>query len=446
MTKHLYRNRHKPFRLLRLERLEERQMLSVSADILQNIRDAYTDFDIASDVNIIDIEAEELSVSKLKSAIETTAETMADDLIILFTTADAHAIEFSLLTDELIINASPDTSGAITIVAYGDEALTIDANSYSRILTVQAGVVQLGNLVFTGGYTTTDLAGRESSCALGGGIANAGKLTLDGVTVTNCAAKGVFNDLNFGFCSKGGGIYNAGILLLVNSTISGNTAHSGAANSYEAAAFGAGGGIFNDASAVVTVRSATLCGNTAESETLIVPLGKNGEQTVQVEQFGLGGGLYNLGFSAISENSAFSNNFACQGGAAFTLGETETSPASLLIEQTELKNNTAKEFGGAVFSGSCCITTLTGSLVEGNAAGQYGGGIYNESTLSISNSVLSGNTADNSGGAIYTAAFGKNAYDILLTNVTIAGNSAGIKNSGFGGASRCSMAARHNRF
>lgn len=424
MQNHFIRNQYRPFRPLRLERLEERRMLDVSAAELRDIHNAYADFEIADDVNIIEIEAENLSAAALQSAINDAVETSVDDLIVLRTTADTQPIEFSDKSDELMIDADTDKCGAITIVAYGGAPLTIDANSLSRILTIKSGSVQLGNLILTGGYAQTNIEGEESLCAVGGGIASAGTLVLDAVTVSDCAAKGIFSDSYLGFCSKGGGIYNGGILFILNSTINNNMAHSGSASSFEWAAYGAGGGIFNDVSARLTVRNTSIINNAAESETL--PALDDPE--TKVEQFGRGGGICNYGSAAVLDGSDISHNSASMGGAVCVL--TKNEPSSLIMDQTELKNNEAKDFGGAIFSGEGAVTTLTDCLVEGNSVGQYGGGIYNESPLSIKNSIITGNTSEDSGGAIYAAAYSDNIYEILLSNITVTGNSA--KNSGGG--------------
>jgi hypothetical protein len=77
------------------------------------------------------------------------------------------------------------------------------------------------------------------------------------------------------------------------------------------------------------------------------------------------------------------------------------------------------DYGGGIYGKNASIT-LNYLTIKGNAAINYGGGIYadNNASITLSNSVVSGNTAEN-GGGVYN-----NSGTINLTNVTIAGNHA----------------------
>ena len=66
--------------------------------------------------------------------------------------------------------------------------------------------------------------------------------------------------------------------------------------------------------------------------------------------------------------------------------------------------------------------TITNSTIAGNSCDRFGGGIYNESVLSLAGSTLSGNTADEKGGGLYTAHSGDD--DAVVRNSTISGNTA----------------------
>ncbi len=77
------------------------------------------------------------------------------------------------------------------------------------------------------------------------------------------------------------------------------------------------------------------------------------------------------------------------------------------------------------------IATISGlTIANGNVSGgSFGGGIYNNATLSITNAAISGNAADFGGGGI------RNGGTLTITNSAISGNSAnlggaGITNSG----------------
>jgi hypothetical protein len=87
---------------------------------------------------------------------------------------------------------------------------------------------------------------------VGGGIYNNGTLTLSsGSIVTgNIAYDDHFPDGTV-FPSAGGGVYNNGMMTLSGSTVTGNTA------------YGAGGGIYNDAQGYLTIVSSVVSNNTA---------------------------------------------------------------------------------------------------------------------------------------------------------------------------------------
>ena len=61
-------------------------------------------------------------------------------------------------------------------------------------------------------------------------------------------------------------------------------------------------------------------------------------------------------------------------------------------------DDTSGVFGGGIFNDG--TLTLTNSTVSGNTATYYGGGIYNYGTVTLTNSTVSGNSA-NWGGGIF---------------------------------------------
>jgi len=102
--------------------------------------------------------------------------------------------------------------------ASGTKTATLSGGGQSNVLAIDGGVtVTLNTLIITNGTAPS-----------GGGILNAGTLTLNGSTVTGNTA--------FGSDIGGGGIYNVGTLTLNRSTVTGNTD----------TASSPGGGIFND--------------------------------------------------------------------------------------------------------------------------------------------------------------------------------------------------------
>jgi predicted outer membrane repeat protein len=173
-------------------------------------------------------------------------------------------------------------------------------------------------------------------------LSNRGTLNLSGVTI----AKGT---------NAGGGIYNdrGATLTVTDSTFSGNTA-----TDY-------GGGIFNY-DGTLTVTNSTFSGNTTES---------------------VGGGIYNYTGPLTVTNSTFSGNTADSGGGIFNFG----------------------------------ALNVTNSTFSGNTA-TSGGGIFNQGPLTVTNSTFSGNSAVLTGGGIYSNSRDPAAF---LMSTIVAGNPGG---------------------
>jgi len=229
----------------------------------------------------------------------------------------------------------------------------------------------------------------------GGGISNAGVLTVDSCTVEWNSAGG-----------NGGGIYNTGDLTVSYSTFRKNS--------------GTGGGaIYTDGGLYVNI--CTLRDNTA----------------------GSGGALYvaGSGLGVDVDNSSLVDNSAWKGGGAYVANGVAD------FANTDINENRGGGYGGGVYvsagwvtfdggtigknnvpgsdGGGICITgghiTVEDSLFVTNVAGIYGGAlaVSGGGSASLVNCTISGNTATNSGGGTYVSA-GTAAF----TNCTIAVNTA----------------------
>jgi hypothetical protein len=264
------------------------------------------------------------------------------------------------------------------------------------------------------GYTTHFYGGTGGAAQGGGLYVNGGSLTLATSTLaTNQATAGAAGlDGNSSGVGQGGGLYNAGTLTVSNSTLSGNSA-SGIYS-----LFGAGGGIFNFATLMVS--NSTLSGNSASG------LGggiDNDHGTLTVSNSTLsgnsainGGGILNGGTLAVS-NSALSGNTADLFGGGIDNGGTLTVSNSTLSGNTA--TSTLSGDGGAIANGA--TLTVSNCTLSGNTAAN-GAGIYNNfngSTLTVSNSTLSGNSAIFGGGI---AALAPGTGTVTLTNVTLTDN------------------------
>ena len=90
------------------------------------------------------------------------------------------------------------------------------------------------------------------------------------------------------------------------------------------------------------------------------------------------------------------------------------------IANLTIANGNIADFGGGIANGG--TLTVTNSIFSGNSAtqGGVGGGIYNNSTLTVTNSTFSGNSATQggAGGGIF------NLGTLTVTNSTFSGNTA----------------------
>ncbi|HEX4795571.1 MAG TPA: choice-of-anchor Q domain-containing protein [Humisphaera sp.] len=312
-----------------------------------------------------------------------------------------------------------DTSGATTLSGPGAGVVAVDGHASSRVFNISKNVtVTISGLTITNGFAGNDGTSpspQGGGASLGGGISNAGTLTLNGVTVTKNTADGtdLSNSQLSGYAS-GGGIYSTGTLTLQNSTVSFNKAH-GADNVQHVAPYAgnaAGGGIYGFGS--LTITSSTISSNEASG----------GQSHIRAAGYAVGGGIYDVGTLSIT-SSKIANNTAT-GGQGFTSQITSYDVAP-------------SAFGGGVFcnGGSIVSSQITGNVAlggDGKAAGVTpgtggGGGIYSDRALTITSSTVSANTAQGANG-VGVAGAGKGGgifcegSKLVLNQSTVSGNVA----------------------
>ena len=288
----------------------------------------------------------------------------------------------------------------------GGGNLTVDGNQSHRVFSVPRGVtVEMIGLRVANGRETDEH---------GGGIRNAGTLTLSNSSVSGSSAggdSGCRTDDLASLCSEGGGIWSEGTLTLMESTISDNSAHFG-------------GGIANREGSLTVIDSAIVM-NSADGCAVGAVLCSGG------------GGVWNSGMLTM-ENSSVTGSSSDWGGGIFNRGVREPT-----IINSSVSGNSAGFDGGGLLNFE--TLTLIDSTVADNIAGQSGGGIANAAgTLEVSNSTLSRNTAASAGGGIFnpvgaaadlenttvstnTADTGGGVYtggELLLVSSTIAANDA----------------------
>ena len=294
----------------------------------------------------------------------------------------------------------------------------------------------------------------ECAFALGGGIANAGRLTLTDTRVSDNVAGSAATTSS----ASGGGITNGrqGTLTLIRSTVSGNRAQVDAPNGR----FTFGGGISSDGA--LTLDDSVVSGNTSAVATSMPSF-----FPFDVEQEANAGGIYlPAGSFATIRGSRITGNSV---GSSNTAGDVEAesggidADGSLLLIDSSVDHNTVTgtvpavsgllvetDSGGIQVQGDTILrnsrisdNTVTATSAAGTAIGA-GGAINNLSAdLTLERTVVTGNAASatgvagfNLGGGISNVAFNGPVPQLTLTDSVIAGNrliaSAGIASHGGG--------------
>jgi hypothetical protein len=295
-----------------------------------------------------------LAVSKIALGATLTVTTTADSgpgslrqAIIDASVGDTITFNLAALPATISLTSGDLGIGtSLTITGPGASSLTIDATnnvSKDRVFSIKSGVtVSISGLTITHGQGGGTSVGSTSNN--GGGIYNAGDLSLSDCVVSNNSAPGS----GIG----GGGIFSAdgGTLSLTRCTVSGNRAGGSTTTGVT------GGGIRSASNTTLTISDSTISSNTTAT----------------------GGGIWTNGTLTVT-GSTFSNNSA---GVGF--------------------HSTSELDGGAIYVNSVGGSgTILNSTFSGNGAQNTGGAIANGGALKISFSTFSANfTQTSTGGAI----------------------------------------------
>ena len=219
------------------------------------------------------------------NAVTTTADTGAGSLrqVVAGSTAGDN-ISFTVTGTITLTSGEIALDKDLTISGPGANVLAVSGNNASRVFNVVSNAtVSVSGLSLENG---TDATGA------GGGVHNAGTLTITACTIASCRAVAATP------LSGGGAIYNetSGVLVVVNSTVNNNQATGGAGDE-------SGGGIYN-AGGSATISNSTIAANIAQ--------GTNG----------FGGGVFNQSGSVtlVSSTIALNSAAGAGGGVASTNG------------------------------------------------------------------------------------------------------------------------------
>ena len=245
-----------------------------------------------------------------------------------------------------------DRDITMTITGTGAGSTVIDGNDAVQVFNITSGdtVVLLG-LTIQNGFNAEE----------GGGISNAGDLTLDTCTVSGNISERQDAD------SKGGGIYNAGTLTIYDSTIKDNrvtTDVDSANNDF----ISTGGGICNNGT--LTINNSTISGNTASI---------TGSGSDSLYYHAKGGGIYNSNTLNIN-NSTISGNTA-QNDCTHDSGTNNTYGGGICIDT-----------GSDATISNSTISQNTVNAEEGNDNIHIGAGILlRGGTLTVRNTIMAQN-------------------------------------------------------
>ena len=229
-----------------------------------------------------------------------------------------------------------DTNGPEEIDGPGANLLTLSGNQVGAFEVDSGVTASIVGLTISG-----------SSAGYGGGIENAGTLTVSESTIADNDSDG-----------DGGGIQNesGGTLTITNSTITGNS--SG----------GNGAGVEN--LGALTITNSTITGNSGDE----------------------GGGIYNTGTATVA-GSTIQNNLAGRGGGIENVG-------TLTIVNSTIAANSCTDpndyVGGGIDEEGGTLTTVNCTIADNDGGGLYVGGAF---TTTLDNTIIALNTNGTGTGA-----------------------------------------------
>ncbi|HEY2784526.1 MAG TPA: right-handed parallel beta-helix repeat-containing protein [Fimbriiglobus sp.] len=347
----------------------------------------------------------------------------------------------------VILTAELGVTDDVAIDGPGAKNLTVSGGGATRVFNIAAGAtVKIEDLTIANG--------KVADAANGGGILNAGILTLaDSVVTGNVAPAGAGIE-NTGTLTvklskvtgnqatnNGGGIHNAGTgtAVIDRSAVSDNTC------------VGDGAGIRSEIGTALTITDSVVSGNSASG------FGTGGiasGATLTIRDSLIAGntsaaaGLYLFGFSrsgdVLISRSVIRDNGPNATSGSGVGGLWSASSKSIRIEDTVIRDNTGSRAGGVYGAGTIDVV---GSVIEHNTGGSAGG-LYAFDTLTLTRSTVRGNTGSTAGvhaqtatvvestisGNTGTAIGGVYGYQLDLIDSTVSGNTASPTGSfGVGG-------------
>jgi hypothetical protein len=292
----------------------------------------------------------------IRDALDDAEATSENDVITVV--AGTHELQGDL-------EIGPGSGGTYTLQGAGAGTTTVDANGNGRAFSIFPNTT----------VTMTGMTIQGGDAFDGGGIANGGQLTLDGVVVRDNQA-----------IDDGGGIANAlepfidrltAVLLRPNLTIRNSTIGGPGQGDGNEASEDDGGGVYND-DGDVTIENSTIEGNQASGD---------------------GGGISNDDESTMTATGCrVINNLSFSDGGGIATNDDTT----MTLSQCLVSGNRTTDEGAGIKTGGSGPFTITESTISANfnffggfsktgVGEREGAGIYNEGDLDVVRTTITGN-------------------------------------------------------
>lgn len=287
-----------------------------------------------------------------------------------------------------------DLHDDVAIQGAGAASTIIDGNLSDRVFDVAPGAT--GATVALTGITIRNAGSLSGTLIAGGGIQNAGTLSITDSVITGNTASSTATAL-------GGGLWSTGTLLLTNSTVSGNAAVANSNNTSPLSA--AGGGIACTGS--TNIVNSTIDGNTAAT----------GPPFFSFSAAAEGGGISSSGPLTIT-GSTIRDNLTTIPVTGVSSGGGIATSAELTLTNSTLSGNTAENtgfpapasIGGALTLGG--DATINNVTIADNSSLLGAVATSGSNTVTFRNTILADNGGDNCDTTFSTGTIVGNAYNL----------------------------------
>jgi hypothetical protein len=340
----------------------------------------------------------------------------------------------------VLLGIPVDLVSTVVVNGAGSSATTIDGNNARRVFMVGvASTVEIAGIQITRGRAPNGSTPGAAGGA-GGGIHNAGNLTLRNAVVSdNVAGNGAggiaasfpatFMGGPGGSGGDGGAIYSTGTLTLVDVTISRNQAGSGGAGGAGAGGSGGsggsggnGGGVYATGPGALTVSASTISDNSAGPG----GAGGSGAPAGSAGGGGAGGGIFTASTTNMTGTTIFGNTTAAgTPGQGNALAGAPGDGGGLFNDMGTLTVSNSTFSGNRTGTGGSSPTGIAQMGGDGGGLLNYGG------TVLLAGTTFTGNTTGDGGGGMFPGSGGlgggiaNDQGTVTLLNTTVAGNATG---------------------